>query len=166
MGAGVAPHPSSHFSSPPSRSVLLFHAARPIRRIPRNHGAGFLNPQKAQRSRARKSSIAYLSPPGNLPRAPFFLLPDPAVVRRNPEITGQVAETVTRAQFSWAQEFSCAHLPSSGIAPAPIFPTPGPTALRGKLHAISQAPKSLAHPRTRGSRNLPSNISLLPESPL
>ena len=77
MGAGVAPHPSSHFSSPPSRSVLLFHAARPIRRIPRNHGAGFLNPQKAQRSRARKSSIAYLSPPGNLPRAPFFPVTQP-----------------------------------------------------------------------------------------
>ena len=152
---GGGSRPSSIFAL--LDSSLAFRFLMPHREphslVPRHHGAGFRNPQKAEWSWVRKSSIVYFSAPGDLSRIPFFLRPNPAALRCNPEITGQVAETVARAQFSWALESPpCAHLPSSGIAPTrSIFPMP----YSANQMSLARRPKALRSPGLVGAEYFP-----------
>ena len=166
MVAGVAPPPSSHISSPPSRPVLLRHAARPIRWNPDIMGrdSETLRTPSGRGCGNRQSSTFLLPEPSLAPLCSWC--PTPQLYAAIQKLRSRLPKpshgpsSVFRFRGRWSIPAPIFHLPES--PPAPHFPD----ALLSKPNVISQAPKSLAQPRTRGRRILPSNISLLPESSL
>ena len=162
MVAGVAPPPSSHFSSPLSRSVFLRHAARPIRWNPdimRRDSETLRKP--SGRGCGNRQSSASL-PPGTSLASLFSCCPTQQPYAAIKKLRGRLPKPSHGPSFCgrWSIPAHIFHLPES--SPAAHFPD----ALLSKPNVISQAPKSLAQPRTRGRRKLPSNKSLLPESSL